>query len=185
MTRRTEPPCWPTFLSLAGSLAFAATAVAASAPNQNWPQWRGPLQTGVAPEANPPVTWSETNNVKWKVKIPGSGYVGVATGGVTLSGTLATPMSWTGGTLYGQLNIAANGLLAASGAGTRYLQAAVTNWGTITLASPLQFNATGMLVANQDSNLISVFARDPATGELADEVKSSVAVEAPMRILFV
>jgi len=42
-----------------------------------------------------------------------------------------------------------------------------------------------MLVANQDSNLISVIARDPATGELADEVKSSVAVEAPMRILFV
>jgi 6-phosphogluconolactonase len=41
-----------------------------------------------------------------------------------------------------------------------------------------------MLVANQDSNLISVFARDPKTGELADEVKSSVAAEAPMRILF-
>jgi len=41
-----------------------------------------------------------------------------------------------------------------------------------------------MLVANQDSNLISVFARDPVTGELADEVKSSVAAEAPMRILF-
>jgi 6-phosphogluconolactonase len=42
-----------------------------------------------------------------------------------------------------------------------------------------------MLVANQDSNLISVFARDPRTGELDDEAKSSVAVEAPMRILFV
>ena len=42
-----------------------------------------------------------------------------------------------------------------------------------------------MLVANQDSNLISVFARDPKTGELADEVKSSVEAEAPMRILFV
>jgi 6-phosphogluconolactonase len=42
-----------------------------------------------------------------------------------------------------------------------------------------------MLVANQDSNLISVFARDPKTGVLADEVKSSVAAEAPMRILFV
>ena len=41
-----------------------------------------------------------------------------------------------------------------------------------------------MLVANQDSNLISVFARDPRTGELADEAKSSVAAEAPMRILF-
>jgi 6-phosphogluconolactonase len=42
-----------------------------------------------------------------------------------------------------------------------------------------------MLVANQDSNLISVFARDPRTGELADEAKSSVEAEAPMRILFV
>jgi 6-phosphogluconolactonase len=41
-----------------------------------------------------------------------------------------------------------------------------------------------MLVANQDSNMISVFARDPATGLLADEVKSSVEVTAPMRILF-
>ena len=28
-----------------------------------------------------------------------------------------------------------------------------------------------MLVANQDSNLISIFARDPETGELAEEVK--------------
>jgi 6-phosphogluconolactonase (cycloisomerase 2 family) len=42
-----------------------------------------------------------------------------------------------------------------------------------------------MLVANQDSNQISVFARDPKTGELADDVKSSVTAEAPMRILFV
>jgi 6-phosphogluconolactonase len=42
-----------------------------------------------------------------------------------------------------------------------------------------------MLVANQDSNVISVFARDPETGLLSDEVKSTVDVEAPMRILFV
>jgi len=41
-----------------------------------------------------------------------------------------------------------------------------------------------MLVANQDSNLISVFARDHLTGELADVPKSSVEAEAPMRILF-
>jgi outer membrane protein assembly factor BamB len=46
---------------------------ATSTAEQNWPQWRGPLGTGVAPNANPPVTWSETKNVKWKVKIPGSG----------------------------------------------------------------------------------------------------------------
>ena len=38
-----------------------------------WPQWRGPLATGVAPAANPPTEWSETRNVRWKVAIPGRG----------------------------------------------------------------------------------------------------------------
>ena len=41
-----------------------------------------------------------------------------------------------------------------------------------------------MLVANQDSNLISIFKRDPMTGALAEEGKS-VEAETPMRILFV
>src|SRR5256885_685724 len=41
--------------------------------DQYWPQWRGPSQTGVAPSANPPTTWSESENVKWKVSVPGSG----------------------------------------------------------------------------------------------------------------
>jgi 6-phosphogluconolactonase len=40
-----------------------------------------------------------------------------------------------------------------------------------------------MLVANQDSNWISIFARDPATGKLADEGKNVDAL-APMCILF-
>ena len=40
-----------------------------------------------------------------------------------------------------------------------------------------------MLVANQNSNLISVFARNPETGALADEGKSFAAAK-PMRILF-
>jgi 6-phosphogluconolactonase len=40
-----------------------------------------------------------------------------------------------------------------------------------------------MLVANQDSNFISVFARNPVTGVLAEEGKNFAAV-APMRILF-
>jgi len=41
---------------------------------QNWPQWRGPLANGVAPLANPPVHWSETNNVRWKIPLPGKGH---------------------------------------------------------------------------------------------------------------
>ena len=45
----------------------------AASPPGTWPQWRGPLLTGEAPDANPPVSWSETNNIRWKVAIPGSG----------------------------------------------------------------------------------------------------------------
>ncbi|HRI11941.1 MAG TPA: PQQ-like beta-propeller repeat protein [Verrucomicrobiota bacterium] len=39
----------------------------------NWPSFRGPLSTGVAPLAQPPLTWDETNNVRWKVAVPGDG----------------------------------------------------------------------------------------------------------------
>lgn len=47
---------------------------------QNWPSWRGPLQNGVAPQGNPPIEWSDTKNVKWKVKLPGE--------------STATPVVW-------------------------------------------------------------------------------------------
>ncbi len=40
---------------------------------RNWHQFRGPLATGVAPQATPPTEWSETKNIKWKVPIPGAG----------------------------------------------------------------------------------------------------------------
>jgi len=45
-----------------------------------WPQWRGPLMTGVAPHGDPPIEWSESKNIKWKVEIPGLGH--------------ATPIVW-------------------------------------------------------------------------------------------
>lgn len=42
-----------------------------SAAEDYWPAWRGPARTGAAENSNPPVTWSETENIKWKVKVPG------------------------------------------------------------------------------------------------------------------
>jgi len=45
-----------------------------------WPTWRGPDMTGAAKNANPPLTWSETENIKWKVPVPGEG--------------LSTPIVW-------------------------------------------------------------------------------------------
>ncbi len=37
----------------------------------NWPAWRGPLANGVAPYADPPVEWSTSENIKWKLDLPG------------------------------------------------------------------------------------------------------------------
>ena len=39
----------------------------------NWHQWRGPEATGVSRTANPPLTWGEKENIKWKVAIDGRG----------------------------------------------------------------------------------------------------------------
>ena len=44
-----------------------------TAAEQFWGQWRGPYATGVSQQADPPVEWSETRNVRWKVEIPGRG----------------------------------------------------------------------------------------------------------------
>lgn len=41
---------------------------------QNWPQWRGPLGTGAAADAKPPLKWSEKENVRWKTPVPGKGH---------------------------------------------------------------------------------------------------------------
>ena len=40
---------------------------------EQWGQWRGPLGNGVSNHADPPLTWSEEKNVRWKTPIPGLG----------------------------------------------------------------------------------------------------------------
>jgi outer membrane protein assembly factor BamB len=60
------------------SLAFvvgALVVVTAGAPlsAENWPQWRGPLATGVSAETGLPQTWSNTENVAWKARLGGLG----------------------------------------------------------------------------------------------------------------
>jgi outer membrane protein assembly factor BamB len=57
-------------------MALAASALASPAPDADryWPQWRGPEGNGAAPHGDPPLTWSETSNVRFKVEIPGRGH---------------------------------------------------------------------------------------------------------------
>lgn len=40
---------------------------------ENWPEWRGPRRDGTSAEKSLPLTWSETENVKWKTPLPGPG----------------------------------------------------------------------------------------------------------------
>ena len=47
-------------------LLFAGTAAA-----ENWPQWRGAKIDGISHERNLPQQWSKTDNVAWKLDLPG------------------------------------------------------------------------------------------------------------------
>ena len=40
---------------------------------ENWPQWRGAKLDGVSHETGLPLTWSKTENIAWRVPLPGPG----------------------------------------------------------------------------------------------------------------
>jgi outer membrane protein assembly factor BamB len=47
--------------------------LAGAALADNWPGWRGPRGDGHCAEKHFPLTWSKTDHVRWKVKLPCSG----------------------------------------------------------------------------------------------------------------
>lgn len=62
------------------ALCFCMAAVASSVAAHSsglgdhfWGQWRGPNMDGVAPYGDPPIEWSESINIAWRVEIPGRG----------------------------------------------------------------------------------------------------------------
>jgi outer membrane protein assembly factor BamB len=61
-----------------------------------WPQWRGPSATGVSRAANPPIEWSESKNIRWKVEIPGRGSASPVVWGDRLFVLTAVPVGVTG-----------------------------------------------------------------------------------------
>jgi len=54
-------------------LIFLAGLFASNTPAENWPGWRGPARTGVTDDSGAPAIWSATENVLWKVPVPGTG----------------------------------------------------------------------------------------------------------------
>lgn len=59
-------------LAVLAPVAIAATAAGPEAKDA-WRQWRGPNNNGVA-ESDAPLQFSATENVKWRVPIPGKGH---------------------------------------------------------------------------------------------------------------
>jgi outer membrane protein assembly factor BamB len=61
-------------LALVGAALLSGVLTAADpVAEQFWPQWRGPYASGVSRRADPPLEWSETRNIRWKIEIPGRG----------------------------------------------------------------------------------------------------------------
>ena len=64
-------PC--SVLVLAWLLPAPAADDFAAQRDSNWHHWRGPRANGFAPQADPPVSWDEKTNIKWRSEIPAHG----------------------------------------------------------------------------------------------------------------
>jgi outer membrane protein assembly factor BamB len=58
----------------AAALLLAAALTVVARADDHWPQFRGPGAAGVAEDPRLPETWSATENVAWKVDLPGMGW---------------------------------------------------------------------------------------------------------------
>ncbi len=65
----------PSFCVVFISLVFSCAGDAQSIDEieSQWHHWRGPSVTGVSATADPPLEWSESNNIQWKVSVDGEG----------------------------------------------------------------------------------------------------------------
>ena len=59
------------FLSQVALIVLLGAGVHTASGGDNWPTWRGPDTMGISRGGNPPLEWSETKNIKWKVKLEG------------------------------------------------------------------------------------------------------------------
>ena len=67
------------FIARARTAIFALSfglvlAAAAAFAGDDWPQFRGPLGNGHSDATGLALTWSDTQNVKWKTAVPGEGW---------------------------------------------------------------------------------------------------------------
>jgi outer membrane protein assembly factor BamB len=83
----------PCTRSIGFLIAFAVAAIPCFA--DNWPQWRGPHADGVGPDADPPLKWDATTNIKWKAALTGRGSATPIVWGDQVFVVTATPIDRT------------------------------------------------------------------------------------------
>src|SRR5215204_675807 len=64
--------------------------VALRAADGDWAYWRGAAATGMA-RGDAPLTWSDTQNIRWRVSIPGRGFSSPVVWGDRIFLTTAVP----------------------------------------------------------------------------------------------
>ena len=55
------------------SLLLVGVGLISAVGGADWPQFRGPNSNSVSRDSQPPLEWSENQNVAWKVELPGRG----------------------------------------------------------------------------------------------------------------
>ena len=85
----------PAFAIVCATLGASSSQINADEATANWPAWRGADGSGVAANADPPITWSETENIRWKVPIPGKGHSTPIVWGNKIFVTTAIPVGPT------------------------------------------------------------------------------------------
>jgi outer membrane protein assembly factor BamB len=58
---------------MSGGITILTCLLAAVSVRADWPHWRGPNASGVAPDRTLPIRWSVSENVAWKAPIAGAG----------------------------------------------------------------------------------------------------------------
>lgn len=52
-------------------MTWLVSSATTTAYAENWPSWRGPTQNGISTETSLPTEWSTSQNVAWKLPMPG------------------------------------------------------------------------------------------------------------------
>jgi outer membrane protein assembly factor BamB len=89
--RRASAACCAAAVVLLG-LSGDRWETAQLARAENWPQWRGPRGDGTSQETGLPVQWSKTQNIAWRLPLPGpAGATPVVWGDRIFASTAAGP----------------------------------------------------------------------------------------------